>query len=261
MRRGWGLAALATLLVAGCGGSSTTTGSGSGDKPTLTVSAAASLKDAFTKYGEEFPAATVRFSFAGSDALAAQIQEGIKPDVFASANTKLPDMLYAKGLVEKPVDFARNELVLAVPTGSKITSIADIEKPGVTLAIGTPTVPVGSYTQTVLSRLSPEEAAAVKANVKDEEPDVSGIVGKLTEGAVDAGFLYITDVKAAGDKLRAIPLPTALRPQVTYGVAVVKGAAHPTQAQQFIAGLLSGRGQQELVAAGFERPPPSAKVG
>src|SRR3954447_19942994 len=85
---------------------------------TLTVSAAASLKKGLTDYGGQFEDAKARFSFAGSDELAAQIRKGAKPDVFASANTKLPDELYGEGLVQKPVTFAGNELVLAVPAGS-----------------------------------------------------------------------------------------------------------------------------------------------
>ncbi len=245
MRR-FGLALVAAIAVAGCGG-----GSSSGSKPGLTVSAAASLKKAFTQYGAAFSQATVRFSFAGSDMLAAQIEQGLKPDVFASANTKLPDMLYAKGLVEKPVKFAANKLVIAVPANSKITSIADLEKPGVTIAIGSPTVPIGAYTRKVLSKLGGGGSAKILANVRSEEPDVSGIVGKLTQGAVDAGLTYVTDVNAAGGALKAIALPPSLQPVVAYGIAVVKGTSHQAQAQAFIEGLLSGAGQADLSQAGF----------
>jgi molybdate transport system substrate-binding protein len=242
-------AAAAALLLAACGGSSHP------GKPTLVISAAASLKKAFTNYGAQFPAATTRFSFAGSDVLAAQIEQGVKPDVFAAANTKLPEMLYAKGLVDKPIVFAANQLVLAVPAGSKIRSLADVEKHGVTLVLGTPSVPVGDYTNKALIRLAPAQRTAVLANVKDRESDVTGIVGKLTQGAADAGFLYITDINAAGGKLWAIPLPSSLRPKVAYGVAVVKGAGHPAQARQFIAGLLSGLGRVDLATDGFLPPP------
>ena len=92
------------------------------------MSAAASLKKAFTDYGKQFKDADARFSFAGSDELAAQIEQGVKPDVYAAANTKLPDELYAKGLVEKPTVFAGNRLVLAVPADSaKVTSLEDLE--------------------------------------------------------------------------------------------------------------------------------------
>jgi molybdate transport system substrate-binding protein len=239
----------AAIAIAGCGGSG---------KPTLTVSAAASLQEAFTTYGGQFTQASSRFSFGGSDALAAQIEQGVRPDVFASANTKLPGVLYTKGMVEKPVVFTANKLVLAVPaSSSKITGLSDVEKPGLTLVIGTPTVPVGDYTGKALARLTTAQRKAIEANVKDREPDVTGIVGKLTEGAADAGFLYATDVKAAGGKLKAIDLPARLQPKLAYGIAIVKGSPHASQAQRFINGLLSGKGRSDLLADGFLPPPPS----
>jgi molybdate transport system substrate-binding protein len=240
------LAALA-LAAAGCGG---------GDDA-LTVSAAASLKQALTQYGEEFEDAKARFSFAGSDELAAQIRKGAKPDVFASANTKLPDELYDAGLVEKPVTFAGNRLVLAVPAASDagVASLRDVGKPGVTLAIGSESVPVGSYTRTVLGKLPESESSAILQNVRSEEPDVAGIVGKLTQGAVDAGFVYVSDVRATDGRLKAIELPETLQPTVAYGVAVVKGAENEDAAERFVDGLLEGDGKQALEDAGFEPPP------
>lgn len=256
-----GLGAL-MLALGGCGSdsqSSTASGASSsgGAKPDLTVSAAASLKTAFTAYGEQFSQASVRYSFAGSDVLAAEIEQGVKPDVFASANTKLPDMLYAKGLVTKPVTFAANRLVIAVPAGStKVNGLSDLERPGVTVAIGSATVPIGSYTRKVLAKLGPAMTKKILAHVRSEEPDVTGIVGKLTQGAIDAGFTYITDVKATKGALKAIALPASLQPVVAYGVAIVKGASHPAQAQAFISGLLSGAGRTDLIQAGF-LPPPS----
>jgi molybdate transport system substrate-binding protein len=254
------LVALSLLLVTGCGSSSSasssTGASGGGSKPDLTVSAAASLQKAFTEYGTQFSAANAKFSLAGSDQLAAQIEQGVKPDVFVAANTKLPLMLYAKGLVSKPVVFAANRLVIAVPAGStKIHSIADLAKPGVTIATGSATVPVGAYTLKVLGNLPASERKAILANVRSHEPDVAGVIAKVTENAVDAGFVYVTDVKATDGKAVAIQIPDTLKPQAAYGVAVVKGAAHPAQALEFIAGLLNGAGQQDLLAAGFLPPP------
>jgi len=244
MRR---LVVLCLALVA-CGGSD--------PKPTLTVSAATSLKTAVTAYGQDFGDAKVRASFAGSDELAAQIRQGVKPDVFASANTTLPDALYKEGLVEKPRVFAANRLVLAVPaSGAKVASLADLEKPGVTIAMGSATVPVGGYTRKVLAKLPAGESKAILANVRSNEPDVGGVVGKVAQGAVDAGFVYVTDVRGADGRLRAITLPEDLQPQVAYGVAVVKGAKHPEQAKAFVDGLISGDGRKRLDAAGFLPPP------
>jgi molybdate transport system substrate-binding protein len=253
MRRFGVLLASLVLAVAACGGDDEQAGGG---KPQLTVSAAASLKQAFTDYGKQFPGASARFSFAGSDELAAQIEKGVKPDVFAAANTKLPDALYDKGLVEKPTVFAGNRLVLAVPAeGTKVNSLKDLEGGGVTLAIGSKDVPIGAYTRTVLEKLPAAQSKAILANVRSEEPDVAGITGKLSQGAVDAGFLYASDVRATDDKLKAIELPDGLQPTVAYGVAVVKGAEQPEQAKAFIAGLLDGAGADALEAAGFEPPP------
>jgi molybdate transport system substrate-binding protein len=242
-------ACLAALLVAGCGDS----GSGGSDGK-LTVSAAASLKNALPRYEPD-----ASYSFAGSDQLAAQIKGGAKPDVFAAANTKLPDELFAAGLVEKPVVFAGNRLVLAVPVdAAEVRSLADLEKPGVTIAAGAPSVPVGSYTREVIGRLPPARAEKVLANIRSNEPDVAGVVGKLTQGAVDAGFVYATDVQAAGGKLLAIKLPAALEPKVAYAAAVVKGTKRRDQAIAFVEGLVGGDGQAALMEAGFD-PPPSAK--
>ena len=242
------MAAAGALALAGCGGN--------GDD-TLTVSAAASLKTALARYGGEFEDAKTRFSFAGSDELAAQIRKGAKPDVFASANTELPDELYDEGLVERPVTFAGNRLVLAVPASSDagIASLRDIEKAGTTLAIGSESVPVGSYTRTVLTKLPESESSKILENVRTQEPDVGGIVGKLTQGAVDAGFVYISDVRATDGKLKAIELPEALQPTVAYGVAVVRGAKNGDAAKAFVDGLLDGDGKQALDDAGFEPPP------
>ena len=247
------MAALA-LLVSGCGEKSEP--ASSAGTPDLTVSAAASLKSGFDAYAKQFTSADVRAQFAGSDELAAQIEQGVKPDVFAAANTKLPEQLYGKGLVEKPRVFAGNELVLAVPArGAKVAGLADLGRKGVTIAIGSKAVPVGAYTHEVLARLGGAQQHAVLANVRSEEPDVKGVVGKISQGAVDAGFVYRSDVKAASGALKAIAIPAKLQPAVAYGAAVVKGAKQPVLARQYIEGLVSGKGADALRAAGFLPPP------
>ena len=228
----WALALALSASLTACGSDSSSSSSGSAAKASepggVVVSAASSLKGALTAYGANFKPGPVRLSFAGSDELAAQIEQGVKPDVFASANTKLPQQLYEKGLVEKPKVFAGNRLVLAVPAGSKIKTIADPGKTGTTVAIGSASVPVGAYTHEVLAKLG-ADGKAILANVRSEEPDVKGVVGKLTQGAVDAGFVYITDVDATTWPDRAIELPARCSPSVAYGIAVVKGAKHPSE--------------------------------
>ena len=238
----------ALLSLAGCGDDDEDTAT-----PRLTVSAAASLKTPFEDYGRSFE--TARFSFAGSDELAAQIRQGVKPDVYAAANTQLPEQLFRDGLVEKPTVFAGNRLVLAVPLGSGgPRSIEDLAHDGLKLVIGAESVPVGAYTRDALARLAPETRKAILANVRSEEPDVAGIVGKLTQGAADAGFVYLTDVVATRSRLKAIELPRSLQLEIEYGVALVKGAPEPEAAQEFIDGLLEGDGLEAMKRAGFLPP-------
>ncbi len=241
------LVAALALVASGCGG---------GNEKTIKVSAASSLKRAFEAYAKHFDAAQASFGFAGSDELAAQIRQGVKPDVYAAANTKLPDDLYAQGLVEKPVEFAANRLVVAVPNGStKVRSVDSLARPGLRIAAGAQTVPIGSYTRQVLARLGAAEARAIERNIRSNEPDVAGVVAKIAQGAVDAGFVYVTDVRAAGGRITGIELPDRLQPRIVYGAVVVRGAPHPPQAKQFVNGLRSGAGRRALTQAGFEPAP------
>jgi molybdate transport system substrate-binding protein len=252
-RRALGVLVAIAAALAGCGGDSGTT---RGERPPLVVSAASSLKPAFEAYAEEFDAARPAYAFAGSDELAAQIRSGARPDVFAAANSKLPDALHAEGLVATPVAFATNRLVIAVPPGAdRVRSVQDLARPGTKVVIGAKDVPIGDYTHTVLGRLPPETRLAVLDNVRSEEPDVAGIAAKVGAGGADAGVVYATDIRASGGRLRAVPLPGRLQPVVVYEAAVVGGARRPAAAQAFVAGLRSGAGARALRAAGFGPPP------
>jgi molybdate transport system substrate-binding protein len=235
------------LLVSACGGGES--------RPRLIVSAASSLTEALTSCSRDFSDADVKLQFAGSDELATQIRRGVKPDVFASANTKLPDALRSEGLLEDTVVFATNELVLAVPADSKISSIDDLTRPDVKLAIGSASVPVGSYTREVLARLPAAERKQILARVRSEEPDVKGIVGKLSQKAVDAGFVYATDVAAAGGKLKAIDLPSKTQPTVQYGAGVVKGTERGEASREYVEELMSGPCADALERVGFGLAP------
>jgi molybdate transport system substrate-binding protein len=243
VRRALALAAIA--LMGGCGGSS-----GSDPNRGVVVSAASSMTEALKACSP-----SARLQFAGSDELATQIEQGVKPDVYAAANTKLPDALHERGLLSAPVTFATNELVLAVPKGSSVASLKNLEAPGVKIAIGSESVPIGSYTRDTLARLPPADSKAILANVRSNEPDVKGIVGKLTQGAVDAGFVYVTDVNATAGRLNAIELPAAVEPRVTYEAGVVKGAKHPEQARAYVVGLVHGPCADALAKAGFGSAP------
>jgi molybdate transport system substrate-binding protein len=249
------LLAGAALALAGCGDDGDQATAGEADKPRLVVSAAASMTEALEACGPEFADATVRLQFAGSDELAAQIRQGVEPDVYAAANTALPEELHEEGLLSRPVEFATNEFVLAVPRGSEIKSIDDLAGEGLKIAIGAEEVPIGSYTRETLARLPAGQERAILDNVRSNEPDVKGIVGKLTQGAADAGFVYVTDVNAAGGELEAIELPAELQPTVTYGAGVVDGAKQPERAQRFVVGLVEGPCADALEEAGFGPAP------
>jgi molybdate transport system substrate-binding protein len=249
-------ASLAILALAvGAAACGDDDGSAQASKPSLVVSAASSMSEALTSCSQDYPEASVKLSFAGSDELATQIEQGVKPDVYAAANTKLPDQLHQEGRLSQPVEFATNTFVLAVPKDSGIDSIDGVTKKGLKVVIGSTTVPIGSYTRDTLAKLPPDQEQAILANVRSEEPDVKGIVGKLTQGAADAGFTYVTDVNATNGELKAVALPKAVEPQVTYAAGVVTGAKQPEAGKRFVDGLVSGGCADALKGAGFGPAP------
>jgi molybdate transport system substrate-binding protein len=121
--------------------------------------------------------------------------------------------------------------------------------------VGSESVPIGSYTRESLAKLPPEQEKAILDNVVSNEPDVKGIVGKLTRGAGDAGFVYLTDVRATGGDLEAIDLPDELGPEVTYGAGVPTEAREPELGRVFVDGLTSGPCAEALREAGFGGAP------
>ena len=246
------MAATLALLVPGCGDED------SSDPNRLVVSAASSMSEAIESCAHEFEVAEradVRLSFGGSDELAAQIRQGAPVDVYAAANTSLPAELHDEGLLSDPVEFATNELVLAVPAGSEIDSVEDAAEQGVKVIVGSESVPIGAYTREALTRLPPEREEAILANVVSNEPDVKGIVGKLTQGAADAGFVYVTDVTAAAGVLTAIDLPRAMEPEVSYTAGVPTEAAESELGHEFVRGLTRGPCAEALQEAGFGAAP------
>lgn len=210
-----------------------------------TVFAAASLTDVFPRIA---PAA--RYSFGGSNTLAAQIRQGAPADVFASANTALPWQLYRDGLVGKPVVFTRNALVLIVPRSNpaRIHSVFDLRADGTRLVVAAPAVPVGGYTRQALQKLG---LSGVLQNVVSEETDVREVLAKVALGEADAGFVYATDAKAAGRRVRVLALPAGAQPLVAYAMAVVAKSPNQAAARAFVTRVLSKAGQAKLLAAGF----------
>jgi len=211
----------------------------------IRVLAAASLTNVFPKIDP-----TAKFSFAGSDALAAQIRLGAPADVFASANISLPNALYAQGLLEKPVVFTTNKLVIVVPESNPagIKTVFDLRRQGIKLLVGTSTVPIGVYTRTILRNLA---LTSVLSNVVSQETDVRSILSKVALGEADAGFVYSTDAKTVADKVNVVTLPAWAQPPVRYGIAVLKATKDRADAVAFINKVLGKAGQAKLRAAGF----------
>jgi molybdate transport system substrate-binding protein len=245
------------LLAAGCGGSRGTSSGNSGG--TLTVFAATSLTNAFTKlaatYAHDHPGWHVTLSFAGSDALAAQLEQGVRADVYAAASPKYPEQLQGEKLLGASTNFAANSLVLIVPPDNPagITSAADLTK-GAKLVVGDPAVPIGAYTETVLGNLGIDPGSL---NIVSREPTVTPIVQKVELGEADAGFVYVTDALAVGDKVKQISLPASAQATVIYPIGIVSGSKQAKAAQQWIDLVTSAQGQQVLTGLGFGPAPSS----
>jgi molybdate transport system substrate-binding protein len=221
--------------------------SGGAGEPT--VLAAASLSKVLPAI---FPAA--RYTFGGSGALEADIEQGAPADVFAAASTTQPAQLYAKKLITKPVQFATNTLVLIVPrtNPAHIHSVSDITRSGVKLVICNATVPCGDYARKAFANLG--ITARAMRNVVSQTTDVTQTVAEVALGQADAGFVYITDAKAAAGRVSVVRLPAAAKPQAQDEIAVVTGGRHRAAAQRLVARVLSAAGQRELRAAGFGAP-------
>lgn len=237
--------------------------------PTLVVFAAASLNEAFTDVGAAFeathPGLEIAFNFAGSSVLAAQLAQGARADIFASADGRQMQAAQAAGRIAGPVyHFAGNRLVVAVPSANPagVASLRDLARPGVLLVLAAPDVPVRAYTDRLLAQLAADPAygeayrQAVLNNVVSEEPNVRQVVAKIALGEVDAGIVYQTDVTPElADRVVAMPIPEAINPRAVYPIAVVAEAPHPALAQAFVAFVRSAAGQDILARWGFVVPP------
>ena len=269
MRRA--LALVAALVLTGCTGGSgdappgvaEVAPSGAGDpglSGTLTVFAAASLTDVFTSLGDrleaENPQLEVRFSFAGSSALATQLTQGAPADVFAAADEAQMARVEDAGLVGDPAVFARNRLMLVVPPANPaglrppegvagVPSLADVLTSDVTLAVCAEEVPCGAAAATVLA------AAGSPATPDTYEEDVRAVLTKVELGEVDAGLVYVSDVKAAGDQVIAYAFREGEQAVNEYEAAVLTDAPNPAAATAFTDLLRADAGRAALADAGF----------
>jgi molybdate transport system substrate-binding protein len=214
-------------------------------KAGLTVFAAASLTDAFPKIDR-----SATYSFGGSNALAAQIRQGAPADVFASANTALPQSLYEDKLCSRPVVFTRNRLVVIVPRSNPagIHGVYDLRRRGVKIVVAAPGVPVGSYTLQVLKNMN---LTSVLSNVVSRESDVREVLAKVALDEADAGFVYSTDARTVPGKVRVLAIPAWAQPKVQYGICVVAASSHKPAARAFVRRVLAKAGQKILLRYGF----------
>lgn len=254
--------ALVTLSLASCSPTSDTSSTPTGSPAsvsefsgTLTVFAAASLKNTFTDLATVFerahPEVEVSLSFDGSSTLVTQIIQGAPADVFASADTKnMTKLSDANMKAGNPASFATNILTLVVPPNNpaNIANFADATKPGTKLVICAAQVPCGS------AALSDAKTAGLTLAPVSEELNVTSVLGKVTSGEADAGLVYLTDAKAAGEKVKEIPLQLTTPTVNDYPIAVVQGSKKQELAQAFIALVTAAQGQKILQDAGFGTP-------
>ncbi|MFF9153970.1 molybdate ABC transporter substrate-binding protein [Streptomyces sp. NPDC014846] len=222
---------------------------------TVTVFAAASLKESFTTLGKEFekqhPGTKVSFNFGGSDALAASITSGAPADVFAAASPKTMAIVTdKKDAVGAPATFVRNQLEIATVPGNphKVASLKDLTKSGLKVVLCDKTVPCGAAAQKAL------DANSLKLTPVSYEQDVKGALNKVQLKEADAAVVYKTDVKAAGGKVEGVEFPESAKAINDYPIALLKNAEHAQTAKAFIALVRSAEGQQVLSKAGFLKP-------
>ena len=214
----------------------------------VTVLAAASLSESLKELGTAFeakhPGSKVTFSFDSSSALAAQANNAVPADLFASADQANMKKVTDAGNATGPKVFAHNKLAIIVAKGNpkKIKSLADFTR--VSFVLCAPEVPCGKYGVEALSK------AAVKAQPKSLETNVKGVVTKITSGEADAGIGYVTDAKDAANA-EGIEIPDAQNVVAEYPVAVLKQSANSTLAQAFLDFIVGTEAQAVLAKYGF----------
>ena len=240
-------AALALTLPTGC--------SGAGDEDRLTVLAAASLTETFEelagRFEEQHPGVEVTLVLDSSSSLAEQVRQGAPGDVLATADEQtMESVVAADGTSGPSRPFAGNRIVLAVPTDpdAPVQRVDDLEDPGVRYVVCVPAAPCGRVAAAALAE------AGIDASAASEEVDVKAVLQKVELGEADAGLVYATDVRAAGDGVRAIELATSPATSTRYAVATLRGSEHPELAEAWVDLVLSAEGQGVLTRAGFGSP-------
>jgi molybdate transport system substrate-binding protein len=257
--RSWLVRVSALLAVAGLLAACSSRAGGkqkqqSGLSGSITVYAAASLKETFTTLGKQFesahPGTTVKFNFGPSSGLATQINEAAPADVFASAAPKNMDSVVTAGNAKDPKSFVINTMEIAAAPGNPahITSVQDLAKPSVKVAVCDPAVPCG----VVAAKVFKNAGVTVKPVVSAE--DVKSTLATVQSGEVDAGIVYVTDVKAAGTKVVGVAIPDAVNATTDYPIATLTHSKNADLAAGFVSYVESADGLAVLTAAGFRKP-------
>ncbi|MDQ0708084.1 molybdate transport system substrate-binding protein [Arthrobacter woluwensis] len=250
----------ASLVLTACSGAAGSTASGSAPaqdtgKKTVVVFAAASLKSSFTtlaeKLHDEHPELDLKFNFAGSQDLVAQIKAGAKADVVATADLATMGKLQDAGSLDGAArNFASNTLTIAVPPSNpaNISALADLARPGVKTVLCAVQVPCGAASHKV------EKAAGLDLKPVSEELAVTDVLGKVSSGEADAGLVYRTDVQGSKGAVKAIDFPQSSAAVNTYAVALVNGGPDSDGGKTFLAALTGDPGRKVLADAGFGKP-------
>lgn len=260
------LTAAVALPLASCGDGNP--GGGKGEKTQLTVLAASSLTDVFEKagavYEKEHPGTEVKFSFAGSQELAAQVKQGAPADAVATADMRTAERIGEE--TRKPTVFARNRLVIVTKKGEgtkngagtengaekgsskRVESLKDLADPGLKVVLAAPEVPAGRYARQVL------DGQKVRVEPSSEEPNVRSVLNKVGLGEADAGIVYRTDAVAERDKVEAVEIPQKHSALAAYPAAALESSRNPQAAGEFVEWLTSPQAQRILRDAGFLKP-------
>jgi molybdate transport system substrate-binding protein len=245
----------ASAASSGASAASSAAASATGSTTSITVFAAASLQGSFTQIGKQFeaayPGAHVTFSFGPSSGLATQIINGAPASVFASAApANMTQVVKAGDTLHSPSNFAKNKMEVAVPPGNPagVTSVSNLSKSSVKVALCQPQVPCGTVAAEVFKN------AGISVKPVTLQPDVKSVLTQVELGNVDAGMVYVTDVKAAGTKVKGVPVPSGENASTLYPITTLKGASDTTVANEFVAYVMGPQGEHVLAMDGFEKP-------
>lgn len=223
------------------------------DQHTVAVFAAASLRPTFTDLSGAFTGANtgaaVELTFAGSADLLTQLTQGARGDVFATADTATMDKAASAGLLSgPPTAFATNTLIIAVAHGNplNVKGFRDLDR--TSLVTCAPQVPCGAALASI------QRDTHVRLTPVSEESSVTDVLNKVTSGQADAGLVYLTDARSAGDKVTTVAFPEAAGAVNTYQIAVLKGSYDAALARRFVELVTGPAGQQALQTAGFGKP-------